>query len=582
MFRRLFRWMFRAVIIGVVLIAIVAISEYISHRVQPNSVLEVDLDGPVVERGGGGSVLGLLSKDQTALNVLRNAIDQGAKDPKIVGLEIKVIDPEMELAQAQEIVALIKSFKSHGKWTTAYLETAGESGAGNLPYIVASAADEVSLMPQGDLNLMGVQLRELFTRGTLDWLGITPNFASAGKYKSAANMFTNKDYTPAQREEDEGLAGSLFDQIVAAIGDERKLSPDTIKGLIDQAPLNADQGLKAKLVDRLEYEDEFDERVKNQGGSEHKIVDYTNYARASLFSGLGGGDEIAVIYGEGDIDRGSEGFNPFSTPDSTTMTSDDMTEAFKSAREDDDVRAVILRVDSPGGSMLASELIGREVELTAKKKPVVVSMSGYAASGGYLISIPAAKIVAEPGTITGSIGVLGGKFNVSPAVQKIYANTDAVSLGANVGMFDMWSDFTPAQAQQFQNDIDRNYQYFLKLVAAGRHMTVEQADVVAQGRVWTGEQALKFKLVDSLGGMDEAMATARGLARLTPDQPVGIVELPEQPGLLQTIASGKMVSSMIGQRPSTRIVEPIIEIIRAALSGHAIFSAAYCPVVPML
>ena len=526
-------------------------------------------------------MLGLLSKNETALNTLRNAIDQAAKDPKIVGMEIKVINPEMELAQAQEIVALIKSFKSHGKWTAAYLETAGESGLGNTPYIVACAADEVSLMPQGDLNLMGVQLRELFMRGTLDWIGITPNFASAGQYKSAANMFTNKDFTPAQKEEDEGLAGSLFDQIVATMGDERKLSPDTIKGLIDQAPINADDGLKAKLVDRLEYEDQFTERVKNHGGSVHKVVEYTDYARASLFSSLGGGDQIAVIYGNGEIQRGDEGFDPFSGPDTTAMTSDDMTDAFKSAREDDDVRAVILRVDSPGGSMLASELIDREVELTAKKKPVVVSMSGYAASGGYLISIPAAKIIAEPGTITGSIGVLGGKFNITPATQKIYANTDAVSRGANVGMFDMWADFTPAQSKQFQDDIQRNYQYFLKLVAAGRHITVEQADAVAQGRVWTGEQAVKLKLVDSLGGLDEAMAAAKGLARLAPDQPVGIVELPAQPGLLQTLSKGKM-SAIFTPRPAARIVEPVMQLIHAALSGHAIFSAAYCPVVPML
>ncbi len=580
MFRRFFRWILRTVIIVVVLFTIVAVSEYISHRVQPNSVLEVDLDGPVVERGGGG-VLGLLSKHQTALNVLRNSLDQGAKDPKIVGLEIKVLSPEMELAQAQEIVALIQSFKSHGKWTTAYIETAGESGSGNLPYVVASAADEVSLMPQGDLNLMGVQLRELFMRGTLDWLGITPNFASAGQYKSAANMFTNKDYTPAQKEEDGALAGSLFDQIVAAIETQRKLSPDAIKGLIDQAPLNADASLKARLVDRLEYEDEFSERAKNHGGSKHKIVDYTNYARGGLLSSFDGGDEIAVIYGEGEIQRGSEGIDPFSTPDGTSMTSDDMTAAFKSAREDDNVRAVILRVDSPGGSMLASELIGREVELTAKKKPVVVSMSGYAASGGYMISIPAAKIVAEPGTITGSIGVLGGKFNVSPAAQKIYANTNAVSRGANVGMFDMWTDFTPSQYKQFQDEIMRDYQYFLKLVAAGRHITVEQADAVAQGRVWTGEQAIKLKLVDSFGGLDEAMAAAKGLARLAPDQPVGVIELPEQPGLLQSLSSGKVVSS-ITQRPAARLVEPVIELIRLALSGHAIFSAAYCPVVPML
>jgi protease-4 len=580
MFRRFFRWIVRTVVTVAVLFAIVAISDYISHRVQPGSVLAVELDGPILERGGSG-LSGLLSTHQTSLNELRNAIDRGAKDPKIVGLELKVINPEMELAQAQEIVALIKAFKRHGKWTAAYIESAGESDAGNLPYIVAGAADEVSLMPQGDLNLMGVQLRELFMRGTLDWLGITPNFAAAGQYKSAANMFTNKDFTPAQREEDDALAGSLFDQIVAAIQAERKLSPDAIKALIDQAPLNAEAGLKARLVDRLEYENEFSDRVKKHGGSLHKVVDYANYARASLFPSFGGGNQIAVIYGQGEIQRGGEGFDPFSNPGSEAMTSDDMAKAFESAREDDDVRAVILRVDSPGGSMLASELIGREVELTAKKKPVVVSMSGYAASGGYLISIPAAKIIAEPGTITGSIGVLGGKFNVTPAMQKIYANTDAVSRGANVGMFDMWSDFTPAQSKQFQDEITRDYRYFLKLVAAGRHITVEQADAVAEGRVWTGEQALKAKLVDSLGGLDDAMAAAKELARLAPDQPVGIIELPERPGLLQTLTSGKMVAS-ITQRPAARIVEPVIELIRLALSGHAIFSAAYCPVVPML
>jgi protease-4 len=208
-------------------------------------------------------------------------------------------------------------------------------------------------------------------------------------------------------------------------------------------------------------------------------------------------------------------------------------------------------------------------------------MSGYAASGGYLISIPAAKIIAEPGTITGSIGVLGGKFNITPAAQKIYTNTDAVSRGANVGMFDMWTDFTPAQFKQFQDDIARDYQYFLKLVADGRHMPVEQADGIAQGRVWTGEQALPLKLVDSLGGLDEAMAAAKGLARLAPDQPVGIIELPEEPGLLQSLSKGK-VSALFTQRPAARIVEPVIQLIHAALSGHAIFSAAYCPVVPML
>ncbi|HYR78376.1 MAG TPA: S49 family peptidase, partial [Candidatus Dormibacteraeota bacterium] len=310
MLRRLFRWIFRAVIMAVVLFLIIAISDYLSHRVLPGSVLNVELKGPTVERGGGG-VLGLLNAHQTPLNLLRYAIDRGAKDSHIVGMEIKVIDPEMELAQAQEIAALIKSFKSHGKWTSAYIETAGESDPGNLSFIVASAADEVSLMPQGELNLVGVGMRELFTRGTLDWLGIVPNFASMGQYKSAANMFTNKDFTPPQKQEDEELVGNMFDQIVAAMAAERKLSAETVKALIDQAPLNAATGLKSHLVDRLEYEDQFTDRMKNHGGTDHKVVDYTNYGRASLFGGIGAaGNQIAVIYGDGAIQRGSEGFNP--------------------------------------------------------------------------------------------------------------------------------------------------------------------------------------------------------------------------------------------------------------------------------
>jgi protease IV len=581
MLRRLFRWIFRFTIVVVVLFMIALISDYISHRVQPDSILDVELKGPTVERGGGG-VLGLLNAHQTPLNLLRYAMERGAKDPHIVGVEIKVIDPELELAQAQEIAALIKSFKSHGKWTAAYIETAGESDPGNSAYIVASAADEVSLMPQGELNLVGVGLRELFARGTLDWLGIKPNFASMGQYKSAANMFTNKDFTPAQKREDEELVGNMYDQIVATTVTERKLSPETVKALIDQAPLNAEAGLKAHLVDRLEYEDQFSDRVKGHGGTQHKVVDYSNYARVSLFGGFGGGtNEIAVIYGDGAIQRSGEGIDPFSAG-SQAMTADDITEAFKSAREDNDVRGVIFRVNSPGGSVIASELIRRQVELTAQKKPVVVSMSGYAASGGYWVSTPAAKIIAEPGTITGSIGVLGGKFNISPAAQKIYANTGSVTRGANVEMFDMWTDFTPEQAKVFHDQIlGETYSYFLKLVAASRHMSVERADEVAQGRVWTGEQALKVHLVDSLGGFDDAMAATKALARLAPDQPVGILELPEQPGVLKSLMSGQLAASLT-QTPSARIVEPVIQLIRAALTGHTVFSAAYCPVVPLL
>jgi protease-4 len=210
-------------------------------------------------------------------------------------------------------------------------------------------------------------------------------------------------------------------------------------------------------------------------------------------------------------------------------------------------------------------------------------MSGLAASGGYWVSTPAAKIVAEPGTITGSIGVLGGKFNLSPAASKIYLNSEAVTRGANVEMFDAFTDFTPAQAKMFHDQfLGDTYQYFLKIVAASRGMNVEQVDQIAQGRVWTGEQAIKIKLVDSLGGLDDALATAKTLARIPTDQVMPIVELPAQPGLLQSLANRRVEASATIMNPGMRAIEPLLRLIRSAVHGGGAFVATYCPVVPII
>jgi protease-4 len=583
MIKRFVRWIIRTVITLVVIAAIVIASDFISHRVPSDSVLVVRLTGPVVERGSNG-VLGLLNTHQTPLNYVRSAVDRGIRDPRIVGLAVKIIDPEMDLAQAQELSGMIQRFQKSGKWTTAYIETAGEFDPGNLPIMVACAAGEVSIMPQGELNLVGVGVREMFARGTMDWLGIRPNFAAIGQYKTAGNIFTQTDFTPAQREEDTALVNDMYDQIVNQIAAERHLDPAAINAIVAQAPIEAAQGLKAHLVDRLEYEDQFDHRVKNHGGVKHRMISYANYTRSSLLGSFEGpSNKIAVVYGVGAIDRGQGGFDPLLSPGGTAMGSDDIVSAFKQAREDDSVRAVMFRINSPGGSVIASELIRRAVELTAEKKPVVVSMSGYGASGGYWVSTPAAKIIADPGTITGSIGVLGGKFNIGPATQKIHLNTGSVTRGANVEMFDMFTDFTPAQAKMFQDEIlGDTYQHFLKIVAQSRKMTVEQVDQVAQGRVWTGKQALPIKLVDSLGGFDDALGAAKKLAGLPEGQPVQLEELPQQPGILQQLLSGRINEARALGLGSARGAFAFGRLMRAALDGHGGFGAAYCPVVPIM
>src|SRR5713101_9850813 len=225
MLKRLFRWLVRSVIFAVAIFVVVGVVRFFAHRYRPGSVIVLQLDGPLLERGSY-SILGLAQQHQTALNVVRRTLGGAENDPRITGLAVRVLDPDMELAQAQELSSLITEFSQHGKWTTAYLETAGESGYGNLPYLVASAAKEVSMMPQGEMNLLGVGMREMFARGLLDWIKVNPNFAAIGKFKSAGNISTEKDFTPSQREEDEALMGDMFGQIVTESAAHRHLTPD--------------------------------------------------------------------------------------------------------------------------------------------------------------------------------------------------------------------------------------------------------------------------------------------------------------------------------------------------------------------
>jgi protease-4 len=580
--RRLLKWLVRTIVVFVVLFLIAIVSQYASHRYRPGSVIEVDLDGPIVERGTL-TPLGVLNSHQAAMNQIRQALRTAENDQRISGLALKVIDPEMELAQAQELADMIAEFRSHGKWTTAYMETAGESGYGNLPYMVASAADEVSMMPQGEMNLLGVSMREIFARGTLDWLKIKPNFDAIGKYKSAGNIFTQKNFTASQREEDEALSADMFNQIVDATAHHRHLSRDAVRAAIDHAPLSAEEGVKAHLLDRIEYEDQFEDRVKHYRGETHELIASGSYARPQPLAALHSHQRIAIIYGVGAIQRGSGGFDPVLSPGSNAMGSDDMVEAFKNARDDSSVRAVVFRIDSPGGSVIASELIRRAVELCAHKKPIVVSMSGYAASGGYWVATPAARILADPGTLTGSIGVLGGKFNIAGAANALGINSGAISRGANADMFDSFTDFTPQQAQIFHDQLlGDTYKYFIKIVAERRNLSVNQVDNIAQGRVWSGAQALNIKLVDRIGGMDLALAEAKRLAKLDPQTKVEVEELPTPPNIFTRLLGAQAYAASATQWSPPRALIPLMWMLREALAHHGSISAVYCPLVPVM
>ena len=300
------------------------------------------------------------------------------------------------------------------------------------------------------------------------------------------------------------------------------------------------------------------------------------YERPRLLPSLSHPDKIAVIYGTGEIDRGSGGFDPVLSPGGSSMGSDTMADAFKEAREDDAVRAVIFRINSPGGSVIASELIRRQVELTARKKPVVVSMSSYAASGGYWVATAAKKIIADPGTITGSIGVLGGKFNFAESAAKLGVTTDAVARGQNVTLFDEFTDFTPEQQKLLHDQLLGSiYQDFVKRVSDSRHLTIEQVDKVAQGRVWSGEQALGIKLIDALGDFDAALKEAKAEAKLPVEKPVQIEELPEQPGLAEQLFGGLSARAQLGSA-TMRLLAPWWPLLRAELARRGALGALYC------
>ena len=583
MIKRMLRWLVRTAVILIVFGIISHFVKWWSHRVAPGSVIELALKGPVIERGTDG-LRGLVDENRTPLNVARRALREAADDPRIVGLAIRITDPEMEFAQAQELSALIRGFAAHHKWTTAYLESAGDFDSGNLPYLVAAAAGEVSMMPEGEIDLMGVRLQELFARGLFDKVGIRPNFAAIGKYKSAANIFTEKDFTAAQREEDEALAGGLFDQLVATAACERHLEPAQLRALIDQAPLSAKAGLKTHLIDRIEYGDEFTDRVKAWSGHDHEIVKYSDYKQVPLLPHLGHRDSIAVVYADGAIQEGQGGFDPLLSPGGDAVGSDDLVEALDQARDDDSVRAVVLRINSPGGSVIASELIRRAAELLAKEKPLVVSMSGYAASGGYWIAMPAEKIFAEPATITGSIGVLGGKFNIAPLLTSIGVNGAAIAHGANATMFDAFADFTPAQQHLFRDQLlGETYQHFVNLVAKQRGLTPTRVDQIAQGRVWTGAEAVKLKLVDGIGGLDEAIKAARKLAKIPEDTKLGTVELPAPPGLFKSLMKGNLGNDGALRTGISAQLRAMVWMLNAAAGAHGGWlRAVLCPVAPVI
>ena len=379
------------------------------------------------------------------------------------------------------------------------------------------------MMPATTLDLTGVATYQVFLRGTFDKIGVTPDIHHVGDFKTASNQYTEKGYTPSHRAMDEWLNRELYEQIVSAIAHGRKKSDTEVRALIEEGPFLAEHARRAGLVDELLYEDQVAEKLKDESGG-LSTLDADDYGRVSVgSSGFDRGPRIAVIYAVGAIVGGRSGYDPLN---GATVGSETLNEAIRAARRDSSVRAIVLRVDSPGGSATASDAVWRELMLARDDKPLVVSMSDLAASGGYYIAMPGHAIVAQPSTLTGSIGIFGGKFITGGVYEKLGANIDSTSIGKHAEMNSPARPYNEAELKKVTEQLESFYTQFVGKVAAARGKTPEQINAIAEGRVWTGRQASQNGLVDALGGLETAIDIAKEKAGIDADDSVQLVVYP--------------------------------------------------------
>jgi len=475
-------------------------------------LLELDLTEAPPETGPADP-LGLLRRRRPTLRAVVDALAEAATDPAVAGLVAKV-GGRMPLARAQELRDAVRAFGA-SRPTVAWAETFGEGDPGTAAYLLATGFGQVWLQPSGDLGLTGVAAETNFLRGLLDKAGLEPQFAQRHEYKNAVDRLTRHGYTDAFREAAGRLVASAYEQVVDGIAQARGLTAERVRELVDAAPLSAGQALAAGLVDRVGYRDE----VYAALPADAELLFLARYSRAGGPRKLAArvrrrnAPVVGLVTVAGAIQQGRSRRSLLSP--GAGAGSDTVSAALRAAGRDDAVRAVVLRVNSPGGSYVASDVIWREVgRLRAAGKPVVASMGDIAGSGGYFVAMGADAIVAQPGTLTGSIGVFSGKVVTAGLLERLGVATDAVAEGRNARMFTMAQGFDDAQWRRLDEWLDRVYADFVGKVAQGRGLTPERAHELARGRVWTGADAYERGLVDELGGLRRAAELARSRAGL--------------------------------------------------------------------
>jgi protease-4 len=488
------------------------------------------LSGQVREKASPWDLFG--TDTTILLPDLLETIAEDAKSPDVKTLVFKVGGLSLGVAQAEELAGAIAAAKASGKKVIAHFESA------DLRHLAAVAtADEVHMTPEGSLAMPGLQVEVSFYRDLLGTLGIQADIEAVGEFKSAMESFTRSTMSDAARKNLESLIDGLYGSVVEFIADGRKLSPEKVKVAIDQGLFTAEDAKKAGLITQLSYWGEVVDAAKagkpGKGGELAAAIAWPRtkdspeigslFDLMKLFSGdtdnkPDTGPKIAVLLAEGNIVDGRDPGDLFSSD--SLIASEDFLDTLHTIENDPNVKAIVLRIDSPGGSALASDLMWRELARVGKKVPIVVSMGNVAASGGYYIASAAKKIFADATTLTGSIGVFGGKMVYQDLLGKVGVQTVVIARGKNAGMFSGLTRFSDSEREVLRRNMQHTYDTFVNRVAKGRNMSFDAVHKVAQGRVWTGRQAAEVGLVDKIGGLSDALAEARKLAKLGPEAPV--------------------------------------------------------------
>lgn len=485
-----------------------------SEYVVPNhSVLRLDFTEvkEVTYRNPWDSYLNNGNDQAVSLTQLLNAIDNAKKNPKIDGIYLTASAPVAGMASLSEIRQRLLDFRKSGKFVVAYADNYAQAG-----YYLASAADELYLNPQGAVDLHGIASTTLFYKQTLAKLGVEMNVFKVGTYKGAVEPYTNMQLSDANREQMNSFTQALWSEILKDISVSRNIEATALNAMVDEAPLfyTAKEYMQNKLVDTVLYSREMkgvlNSYLDQDEDESISFVSVGEMNRARAISRNRGIDGLVkVIYAEGNIIDGDDGVSGYGNINRTLAS-----ELIRVA-EDDDIDAVVMRVNSPGGSAFVSDVIWDAVEYVKSLKPIVISMGDYAASGGYYISCAANYIYAEPGTITGSIGIFGMFPSFAGTAEKIALTYDGVKTNQYADLGNALRPLTDGEKALFQKMVEQGYDTFITRVANGRNLSKAMVDSIGQGRVWTGEQALERKLVDAMGGLDDAIVKAAALAKMT-------------------------------------------------------------------